>query len=187
MCRLLNALIQEVGRGVLLPPQDKLNPPPSLHPKKSDANSRGARMERMELPPKGVQAAPPTTTSGGPECNGVGSTATYPQMMLSKVDLSSIQRDYELTKYALEGNETLAGLSLKFSCRVEELKRLNGMASVTTGACSLVAYKTIWVPLRPPSAAASAGPHAPDSDAPAQASLHEPPKDAPHLDADTLQ
>ena len=39
-------------------------------------------------------------------------------MMLSKVDLSSIQRDYELTKYALEGHETLAGLSLKFSCRV---------------------------------------------------------------------
>ena len=48
-------------------------------------------------------------------------------------DLSSIQRDYELTKYVLEGHETLAGLALKFNCRMEELKRINGIASLTSG------------------------------------------------------
>lgn len=38
-------------------------------------------------------------TSGGPEANGVGSRVTYPQLMLRNADLTSIQRDYELTKY----------------------------------------------------------------------------------------
>jgi len=35
----------------------------------------------IELPPSGVRAAPVTATSGGPESNGVGSSATYPQVL----------------------------------------------------------------------------------------------------------
>jgi len=42
----------------------------------------------------------------------------HTQLMFSNADLSSIQRNYELTKYPLEGTETLAGLALKFGCRV---------------------------------------------------------------------
>jgi hypothetical protein len=102
MSRLLNALMQDVGRGDLLPHRHLDNkhknhkttnttitrqldnkhnnhktPPSSRCPKKSDATAGG---RGPELPPRGVQAAPPTVTSGGPECNGVGSTATYPQV-----------------------------------------------------------------------------------------------------------
>ncbi|EKX37477.1 hypothetical protein GUITHDRAFT_144916 [Guillardia theta CCMP2712] len=78
------------------------------------------------------------------------------QAMMSKtsssfsgMDLSSIQRDVELMKYRLEGTETLEGLALKFGCKVEELRRLNGIPSIATG-CPLAAYKNLWVPLRSP-------------------------------------
>lgn len=54
----------------------------------------------------------------------------------------------------------MAGLSLKFGCRAEELKKINGMASLTSSSTSLAAYKTIWVPVRP-----NSGPQAPEASA----------------------
>lgn len=117
MSRLLNALVQDVGRGTLLAPKPIVG-------QKSDRkkNDSGPKVSSrpVELPPSGVRAAPPTTTSGGPESNGVGSTVTYPQLMLRGADLSSIQRDFELTKYQLEGSETLAvrALALSHAARV---------------------------------------------------------------------
>ena len=46
---------------------------------------------------------------------------------------------------------------------MEELKRINGMASVATGSSSLAAYKTIWVPVREVRPCSS-GPHAPSTE-----------------------
>jgi len=63
-------------------------------------------------------------------------------------DWKSIHRDVELTKYKLEGTETLEGLALKFDCKVEDIRRVNGMGAGLSGT-SLAAYSTLMIPLRP--------------------------------------
>uniref|UniRef100_A0A7S0EQB9 LysM domain-containing protein n=1 Tax=Hanusia phi TaxID=3032 RepID=A0A7S0EQB9_9CRYP len=138
LAKLITQVIQEHGKGTLLP---RRLPPPASSSLFQPFSAHLAR-ETVNLPPAGFSSSSFASDSQQ-------ATLSKSSSLFAGMDLSSIQRDVELMKYRLEGTETLEGLALKFGCKVEELRRLNGIPSLATG-CPLAAYKNLWVPLRSP-------------------------------------